>query len=67
MGKDDELGNEFSPAYNPNKDHQYRIYEYNAECYSVTLGFDKRADSCSSRWQKSASPKELCGYELGII
>ena len=35
LGKDDELGNDIAPTYNPNTDHQYRIYTYNAECYSV--------------------------------
>ena len=46
LGKDDELGNDIARACSPNKDYQYMLY--NAECYSVTLGFEKCADSCNS-------------------
>ena len=65
LRKADELGKDIAPALNPNKEHQYRIN--NAECYSVTFGCEKCADSRSSVWQKSASLKELCEYQLGII
>jgi hypothetical protein len=46
LDKDDELGKDTAPAYNPNKGHQYRIY--NAECYSLTLEFEKCADLYNS-------------------